>query len=128
MNKKMINSKIRTAILNLYGTRKRYFLDASVKDYICYCDIQNPGALLTIDLKYKKDTYEPYIEVRLSDNKGRIIQTDQFEVLFDGTELYQISTHKKDKDIEYINEQIAYIGTTNSELPYPNQRFKHGFR
>lgn len=110
---KQISSKIIAALLNVYG-KSRYAHDDDCTEYISYFDKQNPGATLVIDLKCKKKNYEPYIEVRLSDKKGRIIQTDCYEVLFD-TDLYQISTQKKGCDIEYIDEKIAYVGSTKKE-------------
>ena len=111
--KKQISSKIITALLDIYG-KSRYIYDDSCTEYISYFDIQNPGGTLVIDLKYKKDNYEPYMEVRLSDKKGRIVQTDCYEVLFD-TDLYQISTQKKGCDIEYVDEKVAYVGSRKTE-------------
>lgn len=103
--------KIISSILNEYGGSTRYSRDGRFTDTYCYDDKINIGAALTIESKIDKDKYTPYIEVRLSDNKGKIIQTDQYEVLFNGTELYKISSHKKGRNIEYINEKIAYVGT-----------------
>ena len=111
--KKQINSKTIKALLDIYG-KSRYIYDDSCTEYISYFDTQNPGATLVIDLKNKKENYEPYIEVRLSDKKGQIIQTDCYEVLFD-TDLYQISSQKKGSDIEYLDEKVAYVGSNKTE-------------
>ncbi|MEE1255965.1 MAG: hypothetical protein UHN47_05580 [Lachnospiraceae bacterium] len=110
---KQISSRIIVALLDIYG-KSKYAHDDDCTEYISYFDKQNPGATLVIDLKYKKDNYEPYIEVRLSDKKGRIVQTDCYEVLFE-TDLYQISTQKKGCDIEYIDEKVAYVGSRKTE-------------
>lgn len=103
--------KIISSILNEYGGSSRYSRNERFPDTYCYDDKVNIGATLTIESKTDKEKYTPYIEVHLSDNKGKIIQTDRYEVLFDGTELYKVSSHKKGKDIEDINEKIAYVGT-----------------
>lgn len=111
--KKQIGSRIKSALLDIYG-KSRYVHNQSCTEYISYYDTQNPGATLVIDLKYKKENYEPYIEVRLSDKKGNIIQTDCYEVLFE-TDLYQISSQKKGDDIKYIDEKVAYVGSNKKE-------------
>lgn len=108
--KDKIGKNIVSAIINEYGGSSRYSYNDNFKDCILYDDKMDPGAVLTIDLKNDKETFSPYFEIRLSDNKGRTVQIDCYEILF-GTELYKHSSEKIGKDKEYIDEKIAYVGT-----------------
>lgn len=106
--KDRIDNKIIKAILDEYGGSSRFSYNEKFTDCIVYDDKINPGSILTIELKYDKEN-SPYIEVGLSDNHGRNIQTDCYEILF-GTDLYKKSSRKKGQYTEYLDEKIAYVG------------------
>ena len=105
---KKIDRKIITAILDQYGGNTCFSFNDKIKDCMTYDNTINPGKVLSIYIKYDKDG-SPYFEVHLTDKKGKIIQTDCYEILFE-TDLYKKSSKKNGKDIEYPDEKIAYVG------------------
>lgn len=110
-SKSKIGRKIITAIINEYGGSTRYSHNDKITDGLVYDDKINLGAMLSIDTKLDRDKNAKYIEVRLTDSKGKISQTDRYEVMFEGTELYKVSSQRKGQEVEYIDEKIAYIGS-----------------
>lgn len=105
---KKIDRKIITAILDQYGGNTRFSFNDKIKDCMTYDSTTNPGEIVSISTKYDKDG-SPFMEVHLTDKKGKIIQTDCYEILF-GTDLYKKSSKKKGQDTEYPDEKIAYVG------------------
>lgn len=105
-----INTKSISAILDQFGGKGKYKRDEHNIEYLVFLDIYDLGKVLTIDIKHRKEDYAPFIEARLANKKGRIIQINEYEILFDGTELYLHSIWKINEEIQYIDEKVAYIG------------------
>lgn len=104
-----LDKKIITAIMDQYGGMSHYNLNEKLHGDIVYDDKRNPGAVLSIGVRYDKKDSTPYIEANLTDNRGKIIRSDCYEILF-GTDLYWKSSKKKGQDMEYPDEKIAYVG------------------
>ena len=109
MKKYMLSNKIITAILNENGGQSNYTRTDDFIDSMVYNSRTNPGVILSIEWKYDRTTNNSYIESRLTDNHGKIVQTDCYEILF-ATDLFKKTSQKKGQDIEYIDKKIAYIG------------------
>lgn len=103
-----LNRKTINAILKEYGGASCFSLNDDVHDGLLYNNTIDIGAVLTICVKYDK-SYNPFIEVHLSDNKGINKQIDCYEILFE-TDLYLKSSLKKGHEIEYPDKKIAYVG------------------
>lgn len=104
-----LSSKIVKLILDEYGGSACYSRNNQFRGSLVYNNRTNPGVILSIDIKYEKQNGSNYIEVSLTDNRGRITQTDCYEILFN-TDLYKKSSKKTGKDTEYIDEKIGYVG------------------
>lgn len=115
MKKNSISNLIITAILDEYGGKSNFAYDDRFKNSFVYNHKYKLDSILTIDKRINKDTQLPYLEVNITDQRGKIIQRDCYEILCEGTELYKISSQKKGQKTIYLNEKIAYIGPSKKK-------------
>lgn len=108
---KLLSKKIISIIIKQYGGSQVFkknpkFLN---KDVLTYTNRKNPNIILSIWTNVNMNNGKKYIQVELSDENGYMVQIDAYELLFNNTELYLISSRKND-EIQYHDKPIAYVG------------------